>query len=311
MNEMKYIFGPVPSRRLGRSLGVSPIPKKACNYSCVYCQLGRTDKMTAKRQEFFPLEKILEEFDSVENIDEKCDVITIVGEGEPTLYSRLGDLIIELQLRTEKPVAVITNGALLADEDVRNELMPADIVLPSLDSINQEMFKRVDRAHGSIKYEDVYNGLVQFSKDYKGQLFLEIMLMDGINDDEASLNEFKRLSSKVRYDRLYINTPVRPPAEADIRECKPESIERAVNILGGISIDSLANGSFSSDIEDDYEAVLSIIGRHPMNQFEITSFLESRGNKEISDIFEKLKTNNRVEAKEYKGYVTYRFKQGL
>ena len=308
MSEMKYIFGPVPSRRLGESLGVSPIPKKTCNYSCVYCQLGRTDKMTAKRQEFFPLEKILEEFDSVDGVDEKCDVITIVGEGEPTLYSRLGDLIIELQLRTEKPVAVITNGALLADEDVRNELLPADIVLPSLDSINQEMFKRVDRSHGSIKFDEVYDGLVKFSNEYKGQLFLEVMLMDGINDDEKSLYEFKRLASKVRYDRLYINTPVRPPAEADIRECKPEAIERAVNILGGISIDSLASGSFSSDIEDDYEAVLSIIGRHPMNQFEIKSFLESRKSENTENIFEELKSNERVEAKEYKGYVTYRFK---
>lgn len=306
--EMKYIFGPVPSRRLGESLGISPIPKKACNYSCIYCQLGRTDKMTAKRQEFFPLDEILEEFDSIDLSGKNIDVITIVGEGEPTLYSRLGDLIIELQIRTDKPIAVITNGALLADEEVRNELLSADIVLPSLDSVNHDMFKRVDRAHGSIKFDDVYNGLVEFSKNYRGQLYLELMLMDGINDDDDSLMHFKELVSRVRYDRLYINTPVRPPAEADVNECKPERIARAVEVLGGISIDSLASGSFASDIADDYDAVISIIGRHPMNQFEIGSFLKSRENEKPEVVFDKLKADVRVEAKEYKGYVTYRLK---
>ena len=310
MCDMKYIFGPVPSRRLGRSLGVSPIPKKTCNYSCVYCQLGRTNKMTAKRQEFFPLEKILEEFDEHFHCDENYDVITIVGEGEPTLYSSLGDLIIELQLRTEKPVAVITNSALLADEDVRNELLSADIVLPSLDCVDQDMFRAVDRPHGSIKFDSVYSGLVEFSKAYKGQLYLEVMLMDGINDDMDSLNKFKELISPICYDRLYINTPVRPPAESYIKECSAEAIERAVSVLGGISIDSLASGSFSSDIKDDFEAVISIIGRHPMNQFEIGSFLQSRGTDEAgcNIVFQKLSEDDRVELKEYKGYVTYRLK---
>ena len=304
-SELKYIFGPVPSRRLGESLGVSPIPEKTCNYSCVYCQLGRTNKRIAKRDEYIPLEKILEEFDSIENVDSKCDVITIVGEGEPTLYSRLGDLIIELQLRTSKPIAVITNGALLRDEEVRNELMSADIVLPSLDSINEYMYKRVDRPHGSLNYSDVYNGLIQFSKDYKGQLYLEVMLMDGINDSIEDLKEFKKLCSNIRYDRLYINTPVRPPAEKSVRESSKEAIKNAVEILGGISIDSLSSGTFGSDIEDDYEALLSIIGRHPMNQHEITSFLDSRKNENKDEIFSKLNENEKVIKKEYKGYITY------
>lgn len=304
-SNLKYIFGPVPSRRLGESLGISPIPEKTCNYSCVYCQLGRTNKRTIERGEFFPLEKILEEFDSIEDVDSKCDVITIVGEGEPTLYSRLGDLIIELQLRTEKPIAVITNGALLADEEVRNELLAADIVLPSLDSWNENMYRRVDRAPGVIKYDDVYNGLVEFSKEYKGQLYLEVMLMDGINDDDESLEQFKKLASGISYDRLYINTPVRPPAETFVRECKPERIARAVEVLGGISIESLASGTFGSDIKDDYEAVLSIISRHPMNQHEIKSFLDSRGNENQDEIFAKLGENSKVEKKEYKGYITY------
>lgn len=308
MSEMKYVFGPVPSRRLGRSLGISPIPKKACNYSCVFCQLGRTNKMTNRRQEYFPLEDILAEFDQHHHGEENYDVITIVGEGEPTLYSRLGDLIAALKERTSKPVAVITNGALLYDESVQRDLMQADLVLPSLDSCSEEMFRAVDRPHGHLHFDEVYQGLVSFSHAYQGQLYLEIMLMDGINDDEKSLAAFQTMLKDLRYDRVYINTPVRPPAEDHIRACSPEAIERAVSMLHGISIDMLAAGSFSSDIEDDYEAVLSIISRHPMNQFELRSFLESRQGCDVEGITAQLNADEHVEKAEYKGYCTYRLK---
>lgn len=304
MTEMKYVFGPVPSRRMGRSLGVSPIPRKTCNYSCIYCQLGRTDKMTNRRQAFFPLEDILAEFDR--HGEDNYDVVTVVGEGEPTLYSRLGELLAALKSRTQKPVAVITNGALLYDPQVRQELMEADIVLPSLDSCDEKTFRRVDRPFGQLDFARVAQGLVDFSQAYTGRLYLEIMLMDGINDDEASLEGFARLLKDIRYDRLYINTPVRPPAETDVRVSHPETIQKAVALLGGISIDMLAAGSFSSDIPYDYEAVLSIIRRHPMNQYEIASFLESRHASDPAALLERLRADARVEEAVYKGYCTYR-----
>lgn len=307
MSELKYVFGPVPSRRMGRSLGISPIPKKTCNYSCVYCQLGRTNKMTNKREEYFLLEDILSEFDSHHDED-SYDVITIVGEGEPTLYSRLGELIVEIKKRSKKPVAVITNGALLYDKNVRSELMNADIVLPSLDSYNEEMFKRIDRPYGRIKFDEVWEGLVDFTNEYKGQIYMEIMLMNGVNDDEKSLLEFKKLLGQIKYDRLYINTPVRPPAEECIEESSKESIQKAVEILKGVSIDMLSSVGFSSDIEDDYQAVISIIGRHPMNQFEIRSFLESRENKDIDKLMQQLSKDDKVQKMDYKGYCTYRLK---
>lgn len=307
MSELKYVFGPVPSRRMGRSLGISPIPKKTCNYSCVYCQLGRTNKMTNKREEYFLLEDILSEFDSHHDED-SYDVITIVGEGEPTLYSRLGELIVEIKKRSKKPVAVITNGALLYDKNVRSELMNADIVLPSLDSYNEEMFKRIDRPYGRIKFDEVWEGLVDFTNEYKGQIYMEIMLMNGVNDDEKSLLEFKKLLGQIKYDRLYINTPVRPPAEEYIEESSKESIQKAVEILKGVSIDMLSSVGFSSDIEDDYQAVISIIGRHPMNQFEIRSFLESRENKDIDKLMQQLSEDDKVQKMDYKGYCTYRLK---
>ena len=308
MSELKYVFGPVPSRRLGRSLGISPIPKKTCNYSCIYCQLGRTDKMSNERKEFFPVQDMLEEFEQYLKDSDKFDVVSIVGEGEPTLYLKLGELLRGVKKRTDKPVVVITNSALMSDPEVRKDLMEADIVMPSLDSCDEKTWKRIDRPHGRLDYEKSYEGLIEFSKAFTGQIFMEIMLMDGINDDEASLLKFKELLKNIRYDKLYINTPVRPPAESYAKVSSPEALARACELLDGISIEALAGGGFFSEIEDDYEAILSIIGRHPMNQYEIGGFLESREAENAEALFERLAEDPAVRLMEYKGYVTYRLK---
>ena len=308
MNETKYVFGPVPSRRLGRSLGVSPIPAKACNYSCAYCQLGLTRSRTNQRAEYIPLEEILAEFDRCLPDLEHCDVISIVGEGEPTLYSRLGDLIRGIHQRTDKPVAVITNGALLYNPEVRADLSGADIVLPSLDSYNEKSWYRIDHPHQELRYQEVVQGLVTFTHQFTGQIYLEIMLMDGVNDSREALESFRELLKRLRYDRVYINTPVRPPAEAGIAVSKPETLQLATELLGGISIDALANGSFFSEIQDDYEAILSIIGRHPMNQHEITGFLESRNNPDPAALLTRLEQDPHIDPVHYKGYITYRLR---
>ncbi|MDP0505611.1 MAG: radical SAM protein [Fusobacterium sp. JB019] len=308
MEKMKFLFGPVPSRRLGRSLGISPIPKKTCNYSCIYCQLGRTNKMTNIRQEFFKIENILNEFKIYLKDSDKFDIITIVGEGEPTLYSQLGNLILELKKLTDKPIAVITNGALFSDENVFKELLNADFVLPSLDAYNEELSKKIDRPHGSISFEKEINGLINFSNTYKGNLWIEIMLIDGFNSDKNSISNFKKLLRKIKYDRLYLNTPVRPPAENFVKTVSKSVMEYASKELGGISIDMLSSGFFFSEIKDSIEAILSIIRRHPMNQFELESFLQSRKIKDISKFIEKIEENNKVNVINYKGIKTYRLK---
>ena len=306
--EMKYVYGPVPSRRLGLSLGISPIPKKACNYSCVYCQLGRTDKMTNTRQLFFPVEEIIREFDAFLNKNVSFDVVTIVGEGEPTLYLGLGKLISEIKHRTEKPVAVITNGALLYDRDMREELKEADIVLPTLDAYDEDTFKKINRPHGSISYKSVIQGLKDFSREYEGELWVEIMLIQGMNDDDASLEKLKKILKEISYDRIYINTPVRPPAESDVKAIDNERMKSAVEILNGISIELLESEGFYSDTEDDLEAVISIIKRHPMNQHEIEGFLESRKCSDIRGIIDNLRDDLRKKVINYKGYDTFRLK---
>ena len=308
MKEFHYIFGPIPSRRLGRSLGISPLPKKTCNYSSIYCQLGRTDHMTNQRQEFYQTEDILKEFREYLKDSDKFDIVTVVGEGEPTLCSNLGELICGLKEMTEKPVAVITNGALLSDPQVREELCHADMVLPSLDAYDQETAKRIDRPYGTIRFEEEFQGLKEFCEMYQGELWLEIMLVDGINDDEKSIGKFKELLKELRYDRLYLNTPVRPPAEEGVNVVTPERMQYAVEELGGISIEMLSSGSFFSEIEDDYEAVKSIIGRHPMNQFELNGFLDSRKTADKEALMKRMKEDEEIAVIDYKGILTFRLK---
>jgi wyosine [tRNA(Phe)-imidazoG37] synthetase (radical SAM superfamily) len=308
MKNYKYIYGPVPSRRMGKSLGISPIPEKTCNYSCVYCQLGRTNHLTNTREEFFPLSEILEELNDYSTKGQEFDVISIVGEGEPTLYSRLGELIQGIKDMLDKPVAVITNGALLYDKNLREELMSADMVLPSVDAYNESIYKKIDRPYGKLHFNEVSAGLIEFSKEYKGQLYLEIMLVDGINSSDEDIQGFKEYLKEINYDKLYINTPVRPPAESNVKAVGHERISHAVKELNGISIDMLASGSFYSDTLDTYDAVLSISSRHPLSHFELISFLSSRGldKKAIDDIINRLKKDSRVECIDYNKIITYR-----
>ena len=305
---MNYIYGPVPSRRLGISLGVSPIPKKTCNYSCIYCQLGRTNRMTNIREMFYDVEDIISEFETILKKDILFDVVTIVGEGEPTLYSGLGELIKEISHRTNKPVAVITNGALLYNQLVRHELLLADIVLPTFDAYDEESFQKINRPHGSITFARVIEGLIQFSKEYKGKLWLEMMFIKGYNNDLSSILKYQELLAKINYDKLYLNTPIRPPAESYVLALTSNEMRKIESKLGGISIDLLDSEGFYSDISDHFQAILSIIKRHPMNQHEIKGFLKTRKCENIDEIIAKLKQDLKIDIINYKGYYTFRLK---
>ena len=306
--EASRIYGPVPSRRLGISLGVSPIPAKACNYSCIYCQLGRTDQMVNTPEAYFDVDEMMKEFEDKVATGCQFDAVTIVGEGEPTLYSQLGELILALKARTDRPVAVITNGALMSDPVIREALMHADIILPSFDAGDAEMYRRINRPMGGIRYEDVVEGLKQFSEEYQGQLWVETMLVRGMNDTDEHLQKLKMHLQEIHYDRLYINVPVRPPAESSVQEPLKERLERAVSFLGGISIEQLVSEGFYSEEKDDLKAVLDIICRHPMNQHEIQHFLAKRKCEDTEVVFAALRAVPQVETVEYKGYFTYRMK---
>lgn len=305
---MKFIFGPVPSRRLGLSLGVSPIPKGHCNYSCIYCQLGRTSAMTNTVKSFFNPQEIVAEVKDYISKDFKFDVITVVGEGEPLLYRDLDIIINDIKKLTEKPVAVITNGALLYEKSVRENIKNADIVLPSFDSPDKNTWKKINRPFGKITFEDSVNGIIKFSEEFKGQIWIEIMLIKGINDDRESILNFKNILKQIKYDKIYINVPLRAPAEQWVEIPEKENLEFAVKTLGAISMENINSDNFFSEEKDDIQAVISIIKRHPMNQYEIKSFLESRKNNYPEVIISELEKNSEISVIEYKGYKTYRLK---
>ncbi|MFA7533386.1 MAG: radical SAM protein [Tissierellaceae bacterium] len=257
---------------------------------------------------FFELSSIIGEFKKYLIKDIDFDVITIVGEGEPLLYLGIGNLIRELKKFTDKPIAIITNGALLSIPSIRDDLLEADIVLPSLDAVDKSTFKTINRPHGDISFDNMVEGLIDFSKDFKGQLWIETMIIKGINDNKNFYLRLKDILKKINYERLYLNVPVRPPAESFVLPPSNESLNEAISILGGISIDKLVSEGFYSEIEDDYKAILSIIKRHPMNQFELKTFLEKRNNKDIDNFLKRLSADKNIEVIDYKNYMTYRLK---
>ncbi len=206
-----HIFGPVPSRRLRRSLGVDVVPFKTCTFDCIYCQLGRTTNKTIERREWVPLKGVIEELRI--KIAWRPDYITIAGSGEPTLYSRIGELIEAIRSMTEIPVAVITNGSLLWQKAVRDELRHADVVLPSLDTGDNSLFRVVNRPHTAITFERLIAGLAAFRQEFQGKYWLEILLLTGYTAMEEEVKKIKKLTARIKPDKVHLNTCVRPPAE--------------------------------------------------------------------------------------------------
>ncbi len=262
-----YVYGPIPSRRLGSSLGVSPIPSKTCSYTCVYCQLGRTTHLQTKRESFFPKEDVLGEIlEAGKNA--APDYVTFVGDGEPTLCRDLGWLIDKTGERLQIPTAVITNGSLLFREDVRSDLINASVVMPTLDAGNEKTFRAINRPYRDISYDKMLNGLVRFRSEYQRQLWLEVMLVKGINDREKELHCIKKAIEMIKPDRIYLLTPIRPPAESWVEQPDYESIVRAQEIIGNsVPISELETGRFGTEeFSDAQQAILEIGSRHPLRR---------------------------------------------
>ena len=206
-----HVFGPVPSRRLGRSLGVDLVPFKTCSYDCIYCQLGRTTNKTIQRKEWVPLDEVVAELK--DKLSTRPDYITLSGSGEPMLYSRTGELIDHIKTMTDVPVAALTNGSLLWQPEVRSQLTNADLVIPSLDAGDKEMCQAVNRPHEDISFERMLEGLIDFRCEYEGQYWLEVMLLAGHNAIHVEVQKLAECVSRIRPDRTQLNTATRPPAE--------------------------------------------------------------------------------------------------
>lgn len=275
---MKYVFGPVPSRRLGQSLGIDTIPLKTCNWNCVYCQLGRTKPVINERKEYIPREEVVTQFRQALASHEpgEIDWVTFVGSGEPTLHSSIGWLIRRIKALTDLPVAVITNGALLYQPTVREELAAADAVLPTLDAGTPELYRRINRPHPEATYERLVEGLAAFRRQYEGRLWLEVMLVRGLNDTAEALKDIAAVLRRIHPDQIHINLPTRPPVETWVQPPDEEGLMRARAILGDVAqVIHSVEGTFDLGGYDSLvDAVIGIITRHPMLEEELVHTLE-------------------------------------
>jgi wyosine [tRNA(Phe)-imidazoG37] synthetase (radical SAM superfamily) len=217
------IFGPVPSRRLGRSLGVDLVPFKTCPYDCIYCQLGRTTCKTIERREWVPLDSVLKQLRS--RLDTEPDVITLSGSGEPTLYAPLAALIAGIKQMTAIPVVVLTNGALLYQSEVQQALLQADIVMPSWDAGRADSYQYINRPHESLTYESLVEGLIQFRHVYQGQYWLEVMLLAGVTTTQKQIEAMGEIIRFIDPDRIQVNTVTRPPAEGFAQRVEPTQLK--------------------------------------------------------------------------------------
>ena len=291
-----FIYGPVPSRRLGRSLGVDLVPYKVCSYDCIYCQLGRTKEKTIERKPYIAVGRILEQVCQTLKEGVRADYITLAGSGEPTLNSQIGSLIRDIKKHTEIPVAVLTNGSLLSESEVRRSLMEADVVLPSLDAYNQEGFETINRPHPEISFNTMVEGLIAFRKEYPGEIWLEVFILDGINASETDGLQFKHWIERVNPQKVHVNTAVRPSAETYARQVSSEKMGKFCKILDEKAevitpYKDLEKHERRSDVEAN---ILNLLVRRPCTLDDIASGLSVNKN-EILKYIEPLVESHIIE----------------
>ena len=279
------VYVTVPSRRLGQSIGINNIPPKSCSYSCVYCQLGRTNRMQVNRRIFYKPEEIFHEAElkikQLNNKNESADYFSFVPDGEPTLDINLGTEIDLLKCFDIK-IAVITNASLIWMDDVKEDLMKADWVSVSIDAADEDTWRKIDRPHGSLRHQDILNGIIEFSKAYKGTLVTETMLVDGINDHEACIKKVAEQLTVILPKKAYLLVPTRPPAENSIKRSSKDSLINAVEIIrsiSGVHVECITGDEkeegffFSEDIVND---LLSITSVHPIRKEIVDEMLKKR-----------------------------------
>ncbi|RPJ29194.1 MAG: radical SAM protein [Planctomycetaceae bacterium] len=261
----RYIYGPVPSRRLGLSLGIDIVPMKICTLDCIFCQLGRTTEKSTVRRDFVDIDAVIAEVKSRLAEGVRTDYITIGGSGEPTLNSRLGDLIGGLHKVTDTPVAVLTNGTLFDREDVRAECAKADVVIPSLDAGDEAAFEAVTRPACDISIEKLVSGLSTFRDEFSGQIWLEVFIVPGVNTSPEQIAEMKGLVERIRPNKVQLNTAVRPPTEKSVEPASYETLTAIAREMGGDCevIADVPAGSCDRQAAQVTADVLSMLKRRP------------------------------------------------
>lgn len=309
----KYLFGPVPSRRLGMSLGVDLVPKKVCSLDCVYCEVGRTTLLTTERKEYVLYSKVIEELEHYFVNNPDPDYITFSGSGEPTLNLRIGDVILYLKKKKANiPIAVLTNGTLLYDSKVREELMQADLVLPSVDAVSDKAFGKLNRPAGDLTASKYIEGLVEFGRVFKGKIWLEVFILPEYNDDREELERLKETILKINPTSIQLNTLDRPGTVPDLHKAPLSQLKKIKDDWGLDNVEIIAAAPVRKNIKsyrgDTESAILETISRRPCTLQDLATLLGLHIN-EVNKYLDVLDAEGKIESNRQDRGVFYMIKE--
>jgi len=295
----KHIFGPVPSRRLGMSLGIDLVPHKVCSLNCIYCECGHTTNLTIERREYIKVSEALRELDDYLSSNPAPDFITFSGAGEPTLNSRIGEVLTYIKKNHEDiKTALLTNGTLLNDAGLRKELLPVDIMLPSLDAATPGAFKRINRPAKNLDLKSYLQGLLDFSEEYKGEIWLEVFILPGYNDDTENLESIKSIIHQMKAERVQLNTLDRPGAKENLSPASKAQLEKILLFFDYPKCEIISKPLKRKDVKsyrgDTETAILETIQRRPCTPDDLSNILGMHIN-EINKYLSVLEGENKIE----------------
>jgi len=305
MEKYKYLFGPVPSRRFGRSLGIDLSPYKTCSLDCVFCQLGRTTQKTVARQEYVPTEEVLAELAQWLERDGQADYITLSGSGEPTLHSRFGKVLEFIRLKTSIPAVLLTNGTMLQLPEVRQAAACANVVKVSLSAWNQTSYDWVNRPHHQLGFEQLVKGQMDFRAQFCGELWMEVFLVAGMNSLPADVRNIAEHARQIGPDRIQLNTAVRPPAEDYATALAKESMQRLAHFFDPqAEIISEFKAAQTKHIQANQATILSMLQRRPCTAQQIADIFGMHLN-EVTKYLGKLMRADQIRAERKRNTVYY------
>ncbi len=287
-SDYQYTYGPVSSRRLGSSLGIDLVPFKTCSYDCIYCQLGRTTNKTIQRKKYIPTIKVMEEIEKRLSGNSPIDYITLAGSGEPTLHSHIGQIIQGIKNLTSIPIAVITNGSLLSETEVQDDLMKADLIIPSLDAGSENIFQKINRPHGDLNFNSMVDGLRRFRNRFDKSIWLEVFLVSKLNDSVLEIENIADLVKSINPDKVQLNTVARPPAEEYARPISTEylkTIKNKFRVETEIINKPASNKSLSaSNNATRKNEILTLLERRPCTVNDVADGLGMRVNEVVKQL---------------------------
>lgn len=274
----KHLFGPVPSRRLGISLGVDLVPHKVCSLNCVYCEVGKTTDKTIKRKEYVPIDEVINELDQFLGSNPELDYVTFSGAGEPTLNSGLGKIIKHIKKNyPQYKLALLTNATLFYDDQLREEILPCDLLLPSLDAISDGVFKKINRPEDNLSVEKMIAGLIKLKEKFKGEIWLEIFLIHGINDIDSELTKFKEILTQLKPERIQLNSLDRPGTEEWVEPITEKRMNEIKEYFSPLSVEIIAKFKSRNKVrsyhEDIASAIIETISRRPCTDKDLSEIL--------------------------------------